>query len=47
VGVPNDRSLGFYIYYNGRLATFSTISAGTTNSATTHNPGPDPPWFSW
>jgi prepilin-type N-terminal cleavage/methylation domain-containing protein len=50
-GISSGPSKGvrFFLYYNGRIATYGTISPGTVSSNGTRNPDParDPSWFSW
>ncbi len=45
------KSVFFFIYPNGRLATVTTITSGTVNASGYWPGGPiagaDPPWFSW
>lgn len=43
------KSVRFYLYYNGRIATYASIYPNTKASDGTRNPNPalDPPWFSW
>lgn len=46
-----DKSLQIYLYYNGRITTRATTTAGTAHSggagSSEPNPTLDPPWFSW
>ena len=43
------KMLDFFIYFNGRIATYGTIAPNTCSSGGCASPIParDPPWFSW
>lgn len=43
------KSVCFWLYYNGRLSSYSNITPGTVYAGGTANPDPvaDPPWFQW
>ncbi len=43
------KGITFFLYYNGRLATYGTLAAGSSYNGTpyTATPAYDPPWFSW
>ena len=43
------KSVGIFLYYNGRLSDEGNMATGTVNSVNTYNPntGNVPPWFSW
>jgi hypothetical protein len=48
----NGKSVVFFLYADGKIRTWGTVEAGTTNDiygGTTYNPTPayDPSWFSW
>lgn len=43
------KSVVFWLYYNGRVTSYSNLSAGTVYGGGTVGPDPtcDPPWFQW
>jgi prepilin-type N-terminal cleavage/methylation domain-containing protein len=45
-----DKSVDFFLYYNGRITTRGTTEPNTVannNTYATPDPTLDPPWFSW
>lgn len=48
-GSPSGGGLEVAIYYNGRIATWPTLTPGSACSWGPYNPDPngDPAWFSW
>lgn len=45
----NGKSVALFVYFNGRLTTYSNLPTGTTSSfgAEAVCASCDPPWFSW
>lgn len=45
----SGKSVGMFLYYNGRISDRGSIPSGTTNSITSYasDPSKTPPWFSW
>jgi prepilin-type N-terminal cleavage/methylation domain-containing protein len=43
------KSVGMFLYYNGRITTYGTADVGTLYAGGTivATPAYDPPWFSW
>lgn len=43
------KSIGFFIYYNGRITDRAGVLSGTSNTIASYGaaPGKTPPWFSW
>src|SRR5262249_2638154 len=44
------KSVVFWLYYNGRLTSYSNLTSGTYNDGQgpiDPDPSYDPPWFSW
>lgn len=51
-GTTNGKAVQFWLYYSGRITTYSTVDdptcMGWGGSACVHpTPAYDPPWFSW
>jgi prepilin-type N-terminal cleavage/methylation domain-containing protein len=48
-GSPSGGGLEVALYYNGRVATWPTLTPGSQCSWGTYNPNAsgDPPWFNW